>query len=149
LEFTEIHSIEIKSEHHAYAKKRFQYDSNVKLYLGNSAELLPQILERVKDQITFWLDAHIGGGRKSTWGKDPCPLIQELTAIKTHPIKTHTILIDDIQMFKLWNIQLEDVLDTIQTIADYQISYADGIYQKTRQKKDIIVAIPRRSTTPD
>jgi len=50
------------------------------------------MLKLVKEPTLFWLDGHPDG-------VDGNPLWGELESIKLHPIKTHTILIDDIPIY--------------------------------------------------
>lgn len=82
------------------AMRRFIYSRNVQVYLGNSPDILPQIMKR-ELPTTFWLDAHYcESGDTILVGAGQCPLLEELRAIiavdwKTPPI----ILIDDAYMF--------------------------------------------------
>jgi hypothetical protein len=59
------------------------------------------------------------------------PLLKELDAISRHPIKTHTILIDDVRRFGeyLLNVSKEILSEKIQKINPmYVISYEnDGL----------------------
>lgn len=54
------------------------------------------------EPVVFWLDAHFCGGNGEVGGndggsEDDHPLLQELAIINRHPIRTHTILIDDVR----------------------------------------------------
>ena len=65
--------------------------------------------------------------------------------IGQHPIKTHTILIDDVRIFRepsnKFSVTLDQVIDSLHAInPDYQIGYDDGF-----QEKDILVAHVRIS----
>lgn len=60
---------------------------------GDSSKDLWALIKDIDAPMTFWLDAHIFPPRPD--GGKNCPLIEELEQIKRHPIKTHTILIDD------------------------------------------------------
>ena len=91
--FSEYHTIEVSLQLYQEAKKSFKPFPNVRCHIGNSAHVLPSIIKRMDKPITFWLDAHVFPPVK---GKQNCFLLEELEAIKSHPIKTHTILIDDI-----------------------------------------------------
>lgn len=94
--FSDVRSVELSPQLHQAAAARFAGDGRVRLWLGHSAERLPEMLAGVVTPATFWLDAHYSGG--STAGsEDACPLLAELAAIAAHPIKTHTILIDDVR----------------------------------------------------
>ena len=76
-------------------------DTRISLYRGDSVELLPMILQRIKSKSTFWLDAHYSGGltgHSKVSGK--MPLFEEVEALKQHDIRDHTIMIDDIPQFE-------------------------------------------------
>ena len=62
--------------------------------------VLQEILPTINEPVTFWLDAHIDWS-SGVCGKTPSPLIYELQLIKElSPIKNHTILIDDMRVFR-------------------------------------------------
>jgi len=89
------------------------------LHCGSSADLLWDIIKSIDEPITFWLDAHYV----------ETPILQELVAIKSHHIKTHTILIDDVRLFGGngdWgrNISIDTVIQYGLAINNqYNISY--------------------------
>ena len=97
--FKHVFSIELYPDLHARALRRFANESRVTLLGGASVERLPEVLSLLSEPATFWLDAHYCGG--PTAGAWACPLLHELDLIARHPIKTHTILIDDRHLFGL------------------------------------------------
>jgi hypothetical protein len=136
--FNEIHSIEISPKHYEYCKKRFNGNSNVHLYLGNSVDVLPRILENINRPATVWLDGHYSWGDTGK-GDTNTPILEELAIIATHPIKTHTILIDDVRQFGTFEfdfIELHDIVDLLMLInPNYQIHYEPGHIEN-----DVLVA---------
>jgi len=137
-EFEKIYSVDIDSKYHAHCSTKFKdqvESAQVELYIGDSAKMLKDILSKIDEPVTFWLDAHGGWGGGGT----VCPVIKELEQIAQHGIKDHTILIDDRRMFgKVWGVGLkeEDVINLLKEInPDYKIEYANGC-----EPKDIIVA---------
>lgn len=128
--FEEIHSIEIESHYISIAQRRFEsfIGKKVFIYQGNSGKDLWSIIAPLNKPITFWLDGHRGtvdpSGGKNT------PLLEELEQIKRHPIKTHTILIDDMHCCNgsLFDyITKEDIIQKILEInPDYTIYYIAG-----------------------
>lgn len=73
------------------------------------------------------------------------PILQELEAIKNHPIKNHTILIDDVRMFGTRDfdgVTLDQITDKLREInPNYSI-----FFEKGYQANDILVAcIPSSS----
>ena len=130
--FERIYSIELDKEKHAKNQKRFKNVQQVELLQGDSGVVLENIMMRLNDPTTFWLDSHLG--EDNTY----CPLIEELKIIRRHKIKTHTILIDDRRLFKKgWcGIHEKDILLQLRMInQSYKIRYIDGY-----SPDDIIVA---------
>jgi hypothetical protein len=94
----------------------------------------------ISNPITFWLDGHnmgydVEGG---------VPLYSEISTIDCSPIKTHTILVDDVRMFGKddsnlgWkDIDLAKLIKMIKLInPEYKITYEDS----NNGPKDILVA---------
>jgi len=139
LGFKKIYTIEIDPGLYMEALNKFNEDI-VRVMFGDSTNLLPEILKEVNEQCTIWLDAHIQSGVKKA--DSPCPLIEEVKIISNHPIKTHTILIDDRRLLSTvrWSNVTEDMIKkAIFNInpGKYKIVYQDGIV-----KGDIIVGLP-------
>ena len=144
--FTYIYSIEIDTLRHLTCKELFSTFDNITLIKGDSAILLKLVLKHVKEPCTFWLDAHFCGD-DGELGSKWCPLVEELEAIKNHPIKNHTIIIDDYRCMdnthfdKERNIPVgfpgkKKLLEILQNInPDYSIVFLDGV-----TPKDIVVA---------
>ncbi len=137
--FPYVYSIELGEELHRNCCARFSETPNVKLFLGDSSVALPAVLAEIDAPATFWLDGHFSNGI-TVKGSTNTPLLGELEQIAQHPIKTHTLLIDDIREVgtpNFDNITLEMILEKIKAInPDYQISYEDG-----HCPNDVLVAI--------
>lgn len=148
--FEHIISIEIDEVFYNASKSTFAGSKlDIRLYLGDSAIILSEIINKINEPITFWLDGHVS--TRMIVGVTEIPLFLELDIIAKHPIKTHTILIDDRRMMgkvtpgnKPWshvweNINEEQVIEKLLSInSKYNIIYEDS----TNAKKDIIVAVP-------
>lgn len=144
--FTYIYSIEIDTLRHLTCKESFSIYDNITLIKGDSAILLKLVLKHIKEPCTFWLDAHFCGDEGEI-GTKWCPLVEELEAIKNHPIKNHTIIVDDYRCMdnthfdKERNIPVgfpgkKKLLEILQSInPDYSIKFLDGV-----QPKDVVVA---------
>ena len=119
--FGEIHSIEVSGLKYEYAFKRFKSNDNVKLYHGDSSEVLADVIRGIDGRITFYLDAHADNlNAKADYNKTP--ILKELDAIKHHPVKTHTIIIDDIEDFELYCMSIDEVTNILKSInKDYRI----------------------------
>lgn len=127
--FQEIYSIELSPEYHERCNKRFAGNSQIHLILGDSSSMLHSILQHIDAPATFWLDGHYSGGDTAK-GNSNSPILEELDAIAQHPIKTHTILIDDIRQAGTEDfdfVTLGDIAKKIQSInPNYRISFEDG-----------------------
>jgi hypothetical protein len=96
--FKEVHTIEYDRGLYEAAVKLMKDRTNIKLYHGDSAVVIRDILRALNEPAIFWLDAHYCGGVTAKSPKDP-PIRDELAAIFAHPIASHAILIDDARAF--------------------------------------------------
>lgn len=148
--FKQIISIEANRDYFDNAENKFKGNANVVNYYGDSGLVLPDILRDIKEPVTIWLDAHIGALRPSKDDAErlgelpPNPILTELKAIANHPIKTHTIMIDDVAYFREprqeWGyINLKQVLTAIHNVnRDYSLRYLPP----TDQAKVLIAEVP-------
>ncbi len=135
--FAEIRSVTLEEAQYIYCQERFKDHPNVHLYHGDSGRVLEEMIRSIDEPVTFWLDAH-NDGDVLPQGTNT-PILRELDAIRRHPIKTHTILIDDVRLFNTaqfdW-ITLATIIRKIYEInPQYRITYLDGFV-----KRDILVA---------
>ena len=139
--FPYITSIEITPKYYNICKQRFAGNSRVHQILGDTADRLWDVIKDINEPITFWLDGHWDTGAiDETRGIMDYPILTELEIIALHPVKNHTILIDDIRLLndRDWNIKLEDVTRRILNInPDYTITYDDGLAGRIN---DVLVA---------
>ena len=133
--FEKVISIEISEHYYNHCKKKFSANKKVSLFLGDSVDVLPRILEEINHSCTFWIDAHPHGKHKVE-GKVKIPILKELEAIGNHHIKTHTILIDDMRLIDEYNLSLYAIEQAVYRInPDYKITYGFGVAEN-----DILVA---------
>jgi hypothetical protein len=92
--FTDIRAIEIDPKCVDHCRERFSHNPVI-MFQGDSAEILWDVIKGINEPITFWLDSHWMMIEGTEPGKNPWPLFEELQHIKRHPIKNHTIIIDD------------------------------------------------------
>lgn len=141
--FKEMHGIELKSEFYEFSKNLLKDLSNVKLWLGESPDVLKEICPNLTEQATFWLDAHASGPNIPGGKYGGCPLLEELEAINLSPYKNHVLMIDDIRLFGSaeWDyLYKQPVIDAIYRInMNYQLAYIDGEDDGTFSN-DILVA---------
>jgi hypothetical protein len=137
--FKKIISIELSDKYFEISTKRFENNSSVTIFKGDSYKVLPTILEDINTTVTFWLDGHHSCG-DTALGDYWAPLIQELHAIKNHRINNHTIIIDDMRCWEEPNpvhgFYKEDLFKILKEInINYKFEYEDG-----SQKNDVLIA---------
>ena len=96
--FTHIISFELDQTLAAQAQERFAGDTHIEIVQGDSGKLLGNYLANINEPCLFWLDGHYSGGVTAK-GALETPIKNELTAILSHPIDGHVILIDDARCF--------------------------------------------------
>jgi hypothetical protein len=150
--FKQIHSIEVSPDFYDYCMTCFADKENVYIHLGSSTEVLPKLLENINEPVTLFLDGHFFSASPSTinnirLAKEDVPLLIELDVIANHPIKNHTILIDDRRVFGKsnipgevvdWSEVSEDTIEKklLQINKNYKFSYLDS----SNGQNDILVA---------
>lgn len=136
--FQEVYSIELAPHYYEKAQKRFSNQWNIHLYQGDSAKILGNVIANINESITFWLDGHCSL-EDTAKGETMTPLLSELELIKQHPIKTHTILIDDIRQASTSAFDyttLEQIIAKLKEInPNYSLTFEDGFV-----KNDVLVA---------
>lgn len=92
--FKEVYTIELSKELFAAAEHNLKNCSNVKVFQGNSVDVIPGILDDVGSRSALiWLDAHFSGD-KTSGGQAESPLSKELKILMKKKNLFH-ILIDD------------------------------------------------------
>lgn len=131
--FEKVYSIEVAEEYINSTKPRFQKeieDKKLEIIFGDSKLVMGDVIKNIHEPITFWLDAHWDFGPAK--GEVYCPLYEELTYIKEHPIKDHMILIDDMRVIGSnhhWGktVQKDRLIELIMDInPKYKIEYTEG-----------------------
>jgi hypothetical protein len=96
--FRRIYSIELSDDLFQRAQDRFRGQAQVKLLHGDSAQVLPSVLNRLTEPALFWLDGHYSGGETAR-GVDDTPILSELGQILAAEETGHVIVIDDARCF--------------------------------------------------
>ena len=94
--YENIHSIELADKWYHYNVEQFKNNCNVKMYLGDSKKILPELLSYIKEPITIYLDAHYSGGT-TAFGEEEVPLLYELEILKKR-YYDDIIIIDDCRL---------------------------------------------------
>ena len=136
--FDQVYSIELAPHFYEHCKRQFAHRPNVKLFLGNSADVLPQILAEIDQSATFWLDGHYSSDNTAK-GITNNPILDELESIRQHSIKTHTLMIDDLRLFGTSEFDFIEVDEIKQKVLEinpnYKITFINGTIPN-----DILVA---------
>jgi hypothetical protein len=127
--FDRVISIEINPKLAARAQRIFARNRNISILRGSSPIVLGYVMSAITEPATFWLDAH---------PDHDSPVLLELAHFLRHPIKAHTILIDDRRLMQgHWeSVKEPQVRRLLKRInPSYQITTDQGV-----QSHDIIVA---------
>jgi hypothetical protein len=108
--FQEIYSIELDEKLAQRAKNIFKKYKHIHILQGDSAKILPKILEDIKKPTLFWLDAHYSGGITAKGEKENL-ILDELQTILNWWVGGSVILIDDARLFNKENNwpEIEDI----------------------------------------
>lgn len=90
-----VYTIEIDPEISRLTSERQDCPENIKFLIGDSREILPEVVRELKGNSFFWLDGHwcTGAGGKD----DECPVLDEIRAIGK--LIDPVIFIDDARCF--------------------------------------------------
>lgn len=94
--YENIHSIELAYKWYQHNVEQFKNHNNVKMYLGDSKKILPELLDNIDEPITIYLDAHYSGGT-TAFGDEEVPLLFELEILKNRKYDD-IIIIDDCRL---------------------------------------------------
>ena len=96
--FRTIYSIELDNGLYQMAVQRCRNQRNARLLRGDSAVLMPQVLQELSEPTLFWLDAHWSGAGTATSDVET-PILAELNAILDGAPAGSVVLIDDHREF--------------------------------------------------
>jgi len=133
--FEKVLSIELGDKYYGICKEAFKDNPKVQLFKGDSGLLLGSMIKDITEPITFWLDGHFSGD-DTALGVAPSPICLELAMIKEHPIKTHTIIIDDMHCMAGHHKDIFKLLKEINP--NYKLERLPSQYDK----EAILVATP-------
>jgi hypothetical protein len=130
--FPAVRSIDAGDKQYQHCLNRFKNEPRVKLWKGDSAYVLKDMIADLTFPVTFWLDGHYSAG-------DTCkcehehPLLFELKQISEHPVKNHILLIDDWRDYSLWEKEIRELAPKI--IDNPVFSKVEDIFVVTPSKE--------------
>ena len=140
--FEFIKSIELADKYVEICRQKFANNPNVEIVKGDSGLILKDVISPINEGITFWLDGHCSMGDTAK-GVSTYPIIEELTQIASHPIKSHVIYIDDIRLWKAYDdkLNMDAVITLLQKInPNYAFYLTDGYHEDQVFVEDILIA---------
>jgi hypothetical protein len=148
--FAEVYGIEedpslVEHSHHVipiYFKDNWLRMTNIIQVLQGGADRLSEVINNIHQPITFLLSSY----RPDLDNFEQANVIlEELEQIKNHPIKTHTILIENIHLAGsplFGNIKLNAITNKLLEIyPHYKFSYETGGHLE-KEERAILVAYP-------
>ena len=96
--FKNIYSIELSEEYANRARIYLRRQKNVKIFQGDSGDVLAELLQDIDQPTLFWLDGHYSGDNTAK-GNTHTPILKELRHILSAKDLNHIILIDDARLF--------------------------------------------------
>lgn len=140
--FEEVRSIDISIDQYLFCCDRFNlYDKHeplqkrIKLYEGDSSKMLWEMIRDIQEPMTVFLDAHWQFFENEDPGANPFPLLKELEQIGRHPIRTHTLIVDD------WHIFYRDRVGYSKNDVKNAILHINPAYRFTMAANPIIDGI--------
>lgn len=136
--FKKIYSIEIDETRYNNCKERFKENENVEILLGDSGKVLEELLPKINDKITFWLDAYYCGDGAEI-GEKLTPFNEELETLIKRGNEEDIIIvnnwrcmnnthIDETTKKKVGYIGERETLGKLRRInKDYKLNFRDGV----------------------
>ena len=94
--YDHIHSIELSEKWYAYNFEQYKDVGSVKMHLGDSKIVLPELLNSIREPVTIYLDAHYSGS-PTAFGDEETPLLHELEILKNREYND-IIIVDDCRL---------------------------------------------------
>lgn len=150
-----IHTIEIIEQIYKKNKISFSYMENVNWHLGQSSEVLPEIVPTLTGNTLFWMDAHFPGADfgMATYGDEPdlskrLPLQSELEIIvNNRDVSNDVFVIDDLRIYEDGPFEDGNWKDRLKYGAD-GIDFIDELFDETHyviksyNKQGFIILLP-------
>lgn len=107
--FKQLHTIEIKEDFYQNVKSRYHGDK-ITFHLGDSSDVLDDLVDTLTDNAIFFLDGHWSSGDTGKGVKD-CPLVEEVKAITSKFKHGAILIIDDYRLFGKGPSKMNEIVD--------------------------------------
>ncbi len=145
-EFEELHSVELSDDYYSLSRFRLSGYPHIHLHHGDSAIVLPRIVEALQRPALFWLDAHYGIYRDhgAAEGVTYAPVLQELGHIfsKGGAVR-HCVAIDDAHYFGS-----DKNYPTIDEVEKFFTDKNISVMIRNDKELDCLSIIPQSAATP-
>ncbi len=125
--FRQIYSIEIFEPLAIRARRRFAANAQVNILCGDSADLLPGLLEKLTEPVLFWLDGHFSGEGTGI-GAEESPILAEIAHIlRLRSAYADVIIVDDTTCFTCGGgyPKLDDFVESLKAQFGRTVRVAD------------------------
>jgi len=96
--FNELYTIEVSEDLHARFNRSNYNRDKINSILGDSSEILKNLVPNLTKNTVFYLDGHYSSGETAKGAKD-VPLIEELDCINDYFKHEALIIVDDVRLF--------------------------------------------------
>lgn len=134
-EFKKIITIEVSESIYKKTSAELAHLTHVEFILGDSGQVLQELVKKLTEPTLFWLDGHYSGGVTSK-GELNTPIYKELHSIFNSNFE-HSILIDDARDFKG-----TDDYPTIEELKNFVLKYKPSCFFTV--KDNLIFILPKQ-----
>ncbi len=138
--FDKVFTVEASPELYEKAKTRLSGTRNVEVILGDSRQVLPEIVHSLDGPAVFWLDAHWSSDNTAGQGNE-CPILDEIRAVNAS-VHARFFFIDDARLFLSpppppYDCRQWPTIDELKAVIQ---KHRDALYVVVYQ--DVVVGVP-------
>lgn len=137
-DFDKLYTIELSDHFYNEFNNKNYNREKIKSILGDSSEMLKQVIDELNGNTVFFLDGHYSSGNTARGIKD-CPLLEELSIINSYFKHEALVIIDDLRLFGTkvnedWlDITTENLLNSISERLEFSSELNDRLIIKIKK----------------